>query len=91
MCECVSVLVLEPSAPQEKQAQSHVMSHVETVVHFASGPLVKEATKLQNLQVAGAGHHHGHGEQDHGQTRLQVVVACLLQEPKKKKKGVQPK
>lgn len=60
------------------------MSHVETVVHLASSPLVKEATELQNLQVAGAGHHHGHGQQDHGQTSLQVVVTRLLKEPTKR-------
>lgn len=76
-------MVFQPSAPQEEQAQSHVMSHVETVVHLASSPLVKEATQLQNLQVAGARHHHGHGQQDHGQTRLQVVVASLLKVPTK--------
>lgn len=61
-----------------------MMSHVETVVHLASSPLVEEATELQNLQVAGAGHHHGHGQQDHGQTRLQVVVASLLKLPTKR-------
>lgn len=58
-----------------------MMSHVEAVVHLASSPLVEEATELQDLQVARAGHHHGHGQQDHGQARLQVVVAGLLQEP----------
>lgn len=61
-----------------------MVSHVEAVVHLASGALVKEATELQNLQVAGAGHHHGHGQQDHRQTRLQVVVTRLLKEPTKK-------
>lgn len=65
------------------------MSHVETVIHLASGPLVKEATELQNLQVAGAGHHHGHSQQDHGQTSLQVVVTCLLKEPTKSCAGKQ--
>ncbi len=54
-CVCFCVFVgISPSSSQEEQTQSHVMSHVEAVVHLATGSLVEEATKLQDLQVAGA-------------------------------------
>lgn len=57
------------------------MSHVETVVHLTTSSLVQEATELQNLQVPSARHHHGHGQQNHRQTSLKVVIASLSWEP----------
>lgn len=59
---CVGV---SPAPSQEEQAQCHVMSHVKAVVHFTTCSLVEEAAELQDLQVAGARHHHGHGQQNH--------------------------
>lgn len=53
---------VSPSSSQEEQAQCHVMSHVEAVVHFTASSVVEEATELQDLQVPGAGHHHRHSQ-----------------------------
>lgn len=69
-----------PSTSQEEQAQGHMVSHVEAVVHLPTGSLVEEATQLQDFEVARAWHDHGHGQQDHGQAGLQVVETSLLQE-----------
>lgn len=41
------------------------MSHVEAVIHLATGSLVEETAELQDLEVPGAGHHHGHSQQNH--------------------------
>lgn len=46
VCVCVSV---SPPPSKEEQAQSHVMSHVEAVVHLTTSSLVEEATELQHL------------------------------------------
>lgn len=66
-----------PSSSQEEQPQSHVVSQVEPVVHLPARLLVHEAAELQHFEVSRSSHHHGQGQQQHAQARLQVVVTCL--------------
>jgi len=63
-------VIASPASSQEEQTKCHVMSHVEAIIHLAASLLVEKTTELQDLQVPGTRHYHGHSQQNHRQSSL---------------------